>query len=170
MRIGPDDAGVLELGGRTIDVLGMPGHDAAAIVLYDRRTGILFTGDNIYPGRLYVRDWDTYARSTQRLTNFADTRLVSHLLGNHIEQTATPFLEYPIGAIYQPNEHVLELTRAHLIELNQEIARRKGQPARVALRDLTIFPSTPEANAELRRTNVEQQQRRTQYAQPPPER
>jgi hydroxyacylglutathione hydrolase len=166
----PTDPGVLELGDRTIDVLGMPGHDVAAIVLYDRRTGILLTGDNIYPGRLYIRDWNTYARSTQRLANFAGTHLVSHLLGNHIEQTATPFLEYPIGAIYQPNEHVLELTRATLLELNQEIAKLEGQPTRVALRDLTIFPSTPEASAELRRTNVEKRQRQTQYAQPPPER
>ena len=164
----PNDPGVLELGNRTIDVLGMPGHDAAAIVLYDRRTGILFTGDNIYPGRLYIRDWPTYAQSTQRLVDFADQHLVSHLLGNHIEQSATPFLEYTIGSIYQPNEHVLELTRANLIELNQELIRLKGQPARVALRDLTIYPSTP-GSPSMRQLSIEteKRQRQTQYAQPP---
>lgn len=167
----PEGSGELELGGRTLDVLGMPGHDDAAIVFYDRRTGILFTGDNIYPGRLYIRDWPAYARSTQRLVDFAETHLVSHLLGNHIEQSATPFLEFPIGSIYQPNEHALELSRAHLIELNQELIRLKGKPARVALRDLTLYPSTPET-PELRQTlrETHKRQRATQYAQPPGQR
>ena len=165
------DAGQFDLGQRTLDVLAMPGHDDAAIIFYDRRTGILFTGDNIYPGRLYIRDWATYARSTQRLVDFAQSHLVSHLLGNHIEQSATPFLEFPIGSIYQPNEHTLELSRAHLIELNQELIRLKGKPARVALRDLTIYPSTPET-PQLRQTQIDTQkkQRATQYAQPPLER
>lgn len=168
----PSSPGQLDLGNRVLDVLGMPGHDTAAIVFYDRRTGILLTGDNIYPGRLYIRDWDAYARSTQRLVDFADAHLVSHLLGNHIEQTATPFLEYPIGSIYQPREHALELHRAHLLELNRELVRLKGQPARVALRDLTIFPYTAAANAVLRQTSAEteKRQRKTQYAQPAPER
>jgi hydroxyacylglutathione hydrolase len=171
--ITPSPAGVgqLELGNRTLDVLGMPGHDAAAIVFYDRRTGILFTGDNIYPGRLYIRDWAAYAQSTQRLVDFAETHLVSHLLGNHIEQSATPFLEYPIGSIYQPHEHVLELARAHLIELNQELIKLKGKPARVALRDLTIYPSTP-GTPEMRQTlrETQKRQRATQYSQPAVER
>ncbi len=168
----PAGPGQLDLGNRTIDILGMPGHDAAAIVLYDRRTGILLTGDNIYPGRLYIRDWDAYTRSTQRLVDFADKHLVSHLLGNHIEQTATPFLEYPIGSIYQPQEHALELTRANLLELNRELIHLKGQPARVALRDLTIYPSSAAGNAEMRQSSVEteKRQRKTQYAQPAPER
>lgn len=165
----PTSPGLLDLGGRIIDVLGMPGHDDAAIVLYDRRTGVLFTGDNIYPGRIYIRDWDAYARSTQRLVEFSQTRLVSHLLGNHIEQSATPFLEYPIGSIYQPNEHVLELTRANLWELDREIARLRGTPARVALRDLTIYPSTPSGSSAMRQKSIEteQRQRKTQYSQPP---
>jgi len=165
------DAGQLDLGQRLLDVLAMPGHDEAAIIFYDRRTGILFTGDNIYPGRLYIRDWPTYARSTQRLVDFAQTHLISHLLGNHIEQSATPFLEFPIGSIYQPHEHALELSRAHLIELNQELIRLQGKPARVALRDLTIYPSTP-GTPQLRQTEIDTQkkQRATQYAQPPLER
>ena len=168
----PTSPGQLDLGDRTLDVLGMPGHDAAALVFYDRRTGILLTGDNLYPGRLYIRDWPTYAASTARLVAFAEEHLVSHLLGNHIEQTATPFLEYPIGSIYQPNEHPLELTRAHLLELHHALTRQNGVPARLALRDFTIFPSTPESNAELRQVGpeTERRQRATQYAQPPSQR
>lgn len=167
----PEGAGQMDLGQRVLDVLGMPGHDAAAVIFYDRRTGILFTGDNIYPGRLYIRDWATYSRSTQRLVDFAATHLVSHLLGNHIEQSATPYLEFPIGSIYQPHEHALELGRAHVIELNQELIRLNGQPARVALRDFTIYPSTPGTPAMRQtRINTEKKQRATQYAQPPVER
>ncbi len=45
----PEDAGTIDLGGRLIDVLAIPGHDQASIALYDRRTGLLLTGDSLYP-------------------------------------------------------------------------------------------------------------------------
>ncbi|MBY0507119.1 MAG: MBL fold metallo-hydrolase [Bryobacteraceae bacterium] len=140
LGLAPEGDGQVELGERTLDVFAMPGHDTAAIIYYDRRTGILFTGDNIYPGRLYIRDWAAYVRSTRRLVDFTATRRVSHLLGNHIEQTATPYVEFPVGTKYQPEEHGLELGRAHLLELQAELARLNGKPARVALRDFTLYP------------------------------
>ena len=40
----------VDLGGRVLDLIPIPGHDAG-IALYDRRTGILLTGDSVYPGR-----------------------------------------------------------------------------------------------------------------------
>ena len=42
----------------------------ASIALYDRRTGLLLTGDTLYPGRLYVRDGPAFAASIQRLVAF----------------------------------------------------------------------------------------------------
>ena len=36
---------------------------------------------------------------------------MSHVLGAHIEMTATPKVNYPYGTTYQPNEHALPLTR-----------------------------------------------------------
>ena len=81
------------------DVIAIPGHHPAHLAYYDRRTGILLTGDHLYPGRLYVDDLATYLASTRRLVEFTATRPVAHILGNHIEQTSTPYLDYPVGIL-----------------------------------------------------------------------
>jgi glyoxylase-like metal-dependent hydrolase (beta-lactamase superfamily II) len=136
----PVDIGKIDLGERLLDVIPIPGHHAASIALYDRRTGNLLTGDSLYPGRLYTSDADVpiYAASAQRLTNFAEAHPIAHVLGTHIEQSRTPFLDYSRGTTYQPEEHVLELTRAHIFELNDAFQNMEGKPATVALPDFTI--------------------------------
>ena len=52
-----------------------------------RCTGLLLTGDTLYPGRLYVRDWAAFAATVGRLLAFAEDYPVRHLLGGHIEMT-----------------------------------------------------------------------------------
>jgi hydroxyacylglutathione hydrolase len=52
----PKDIVQFDLGGRVLDIIGIPGHEEASIAIYDRQTGVLLTGDTVYPGRLYVRD------------------------------------------------------------------------------------------------------------------
>jgi hydroxyacylglutathione hydrolase len=135
--------GLIDLGDRIIDVLAIPGHHAAHVAYYDRKTGILLTGDHLYPGRLYVADFPAYVATTQRLVPFTESHPVSHILGNHIEQSSTPYVDYPTGTKYQPNEHSLELGRAHLLELMSALTALDGKPAKVFLRDLTIYPVTP---------------------------
>ncbi|HEY2381100.1 MAG TPA: MBL fold metallo-hydrolase, partial [Terriglobia bacterium] len=54
------------------------------------------------------------------------------------EQTSTPFVDYPRGTVYQPEEHVLELTRGTLLELNEVLVNLKGKPERVVLRDIIL--------------------------------
>jgi hydroxyacylglutathione hydrolase len=49
----PVDVGFIDLGGRIIDVIPIPGHDKLSLALYDRQTGVLLAGDSLYPGRLY---------------------------------------------------------------------------------------------------------------------
>ena len=137
----PDDRGSVDLGGRVIDVLATPGHDAIGVALYDRQTGILFTGDNVYPGRLYIRDFAAYEHSNQRMIRFTEGRPVAHILGNHIEQTRTPFRDYPVGTLYQPDEHELALARGVLLEIQAGLAAMHGTPARVAYRDFTLWPT-----------------------------
>lgn len=138
----PTDIGKLDLGGRVLDVIPIPGHHEASIVLYDRLTGNLLTGDSLYPGRLYVPEGGipVYAASAQRLADFVATRPIAHVLGTHIEQTRTPYLDYPTGTTYQPDEHTLELTRAHVLELNDAFRRMNGKAEPVALPDFTIVP------------------------------
>ena len=139
----PADAGTIDLGGRVLDVLGIPGHQDASIALYDRKTGNLLTGDSLYPGRLYVSDFPAYVASAKRLADFARTHNIAHVLGTHIEQSATPYLDYPRGTTYQPNEHRLELTRANVIELSEGFESMKGTPEKLALPDFTIQPQAP---------------------------
>jgi glyoxylase-like metal-dependent hydrolase (beta-lactamase superfamily II) len=139
----PDQPGSIDLGDRIIDVLAIPGHQAAHVAYYDRKTGILLTGDHLYPGRLYITDFPAYVASTQRLMQFTESHPVAHILGCHIEQTSTPYLDYPTGTQYQPQEHSLELGRAHLLELMSALEALHGKPAKVFLRDLTIYPREP---------------------------
>ncbi len=139
----PEQAGAIDLGGRVLDVIGIPGHQPAAAAYYDRQTGILLTGDNLYPGRLYISDFPVYLASTQRLVKFTEGRAVAHILGCHIEQSSTPYVDYPIGTTYQPHEHSLELGRAHLLELLAGLEQMQAKPVKLALRDFTIFPREP---------------------------
>ena len=73
------------LGDRELTVLGIPGHEDASIALFDERTGWLLTGDTVYPGRLYVRDWDAFRASIHRLARFARTHDVTWIVGTHVE-------------------------------------------------------------------------------------
>src|SRR5207248_6122598 len=140
LRQWPDETATYDLGDRLIDIIPIPGHQEASIAIYDRRTGILLTGDTLYPGRLYVRDGTAYARSIQRLVAFTDGKAVTHVLGAHIENARTPYLDYPEGTKYQPDEHALELGRAHLLELNEALHRMNGVIVKSAFRDFTIWP------------------------------
>jgi glyoxylase-like metal-dependent hydrolase (beta-lactamase superfamily II) len=136
----PTEVVTYDLGDRVLDVIPIPGHEGSSIAIYDRQTGILFTGDSLYPGRLYVEDAPAFSLSIQRLVDFTHRKIVTHVLGNHVEQTRTPYLDYPIGTVYQPDEHELELGRAHLLELNDALRDMNGKIARMALRDFTVWP------------------------------
>ncbi len=126
-----------------MDIVPIPGHSAASIALYDRNTGILLAGDTLYPGRLYVADFAAYQASVDRLVKFTEGKPVAHVLGNHIEQTNTPFLDYPVGTMYQPNEHELALSRGTLLELQNAVHGMNGTPKRLALRDFSVWPVGP---------------------------
>lgn len=136
----PAQPGTLDLGKRVLDIMPIPGHEAASIAIYDRTTGILLTGDSLYPGRLYVSDWNEYRRSIARLTAFTRTRPIAHVLGTHIEQTRTPFRDYPTGTTYQPSEHALDLSRGSLLELDQALGDAGETPVRIDLRDFSVVP------------------------------
>ncbi len=136
----PTGIGTIDLGDRVLDVIPIPGHQPASIALYDRRTGILLTGDTFYPGRLYVRDTAAFAESIDRLARFVRAHRVTHLLGAHVEQSNTPYVDYPVGTKDQPNEHPLDLTAAQLFELDSAVQSMRGRMRRVLLRDVTIWP------------------------------
>ncbi len=141
----PTDLGSVDLGNRVIDLIPIPGHDVAGIALYDRQTGVLLTGDSFYPGRLYVGDaeFPAFVASHRRLVEFTKDKPVANILGTHIEQTSTPFVDYPRGTVYQPDEHTLELSRGTLLELDEALTRLNGKLSRVVLRDVILSPRVP---------------------------
>ena len=135
--------GRVDLGGRVLNIVPIPGHDHYAIALYDRQTGIVLTGDNLYPGRLYIPNFTAYKASTERLIAFLEGKPVSYVLGNHIEETSTPFKDFPIGSIYHPNEHRLQLSFGSLLELEDGLKSMERAPHRMAMADFTIWPLNP---------------------------
>jgi glyoxylase-like metal-dependent hydrolase (beta-lactamase superfamily II) len=136
----PEDIGQMDLGDRIIDVIPIPGHDTLSIALYDRQTGILIAGDSLYPGRVFVRDMDEFAASNQRMIDFTRDKIVAHILGCHIEQSTTPYVDYPVGTQYAPSEVPLAMSRAHLLEMNEALKEMKGSHERKFMRDFTIWP------------------------------
>jgi glyoxylase-like metal-dependent hydrolase (beta-lactamase superfamily II) len=143
----PEQILALDLGGRVLDVIPIPGHQDASVAIYDRKTGILLTGDTVYPGRISVRNMPEFVRSMHRLIDFTSDKPVAHILGTHIEQTTTPFVDYPRGTKYQPEEHPLALSRGVLFELIDAVASMKDPMARVDLSDISIVPRKPDAPA-----------------------
>ncbi|MBG6223637.1 glyoxylase-like metal-dependent hydrolase (beta-lactamase superfamily II) [Arthrobacter sp. CAN_A2] len=137
----PDERGEVDLGGRTLVVLATPGHDAAAVTFHDPWTGILFTGDTVYRGRLYIEDWTAFSRSIDRLIRFGDTHPVTHVVGCHIEMTTTPGVDYPVRTTYQPDEPPLEMTVDHLHLVRSALDAAGPKPVRMVCDDFILWPT-----------------------------
>jgi glyoxylase-like metal-dependent hydrolase (beta-lactamase superfamily II) len=138
----PDQTAAFDLGGRVLDIIPAPGHEPAEISVFDRRTHLLLTGDELYPGRLYVptREFATYRRSIDRIVDFTRSRNVSWVLGCHVEMTRTPGRDYPFHAASHPSEHRLELPYASLLELDAALHKMGDQPQLDVHHDFIIYP------------------------------
>jgi hydroxyacylglutathione hydrolase len=135
----PDQILPFDLGGRVLDITGSPGHHRAAITIYDPWTGFLLTGDTVYPGRLYAFDFPQFAASLDRMVALAESRPVTHVLGCHIEMTTRPGRDYPLGALYQPDEPALEMTVGQLRDVRAAAAAVAGKPGVHPFDDFIIY-------------------------------
>jgi glyoxylase-like metal-dependent hydrolase (beta-lactamase superfamily II) len=129
----PAGRAVLDLGGRSIDVLPAPGHLADHVVLFDRTRGLLLTGDTLLPGPLTVRDWGAYRESIRRIARFCrdaagSGHAVRHVLGAHIEMSHRPGVLYDLGTTYQPDEFPLPLTVEDLFALEDALDAAGDEP------------------------------------------
>lgn len=136
----PEEIVDFDLGNRLMKIIPIPGHQASSIAVYDKSTKILLTGDTFYPGRLYVKDWNTFKMSIERLVKFTDNNEISTILGNHIEMTQTPGVDYPMETIYQPKEHRLPLGIRQLQELSIALTKLGNQPTRGIYDSFIIYP------------------------------
>ncbi len=141
----PEEIVPFDLGGRVLDVIPLPGHEPSHVALYDRRTGILLTGDSLYPGRLYVPepDFAAFVASIDRLAAFAETHPVTGILGTHVEMTTRPGEDYPPRAVVRPDERRLELGIEHLRELRDALHSMAGAPRRDVRADFIVQPVKP---------------------------
>lgn len=125
----PNDTVVYDLGGRSLHVIATPGHEDAEVSIYDAYSQILFTGDLVLPGRLYITDWEAFCASIDRLVEFCQHHEVLHLVGCHIEMSKYPRVDYLIRTTYQPHERALPMTVTQLKAIQvaaREIESKQG--------------------------------------------
>jgi hydroxyacylglutathione hydrolase len=135
----PQGRATLDLGGRTLVVVPIPGHQDESLAVYDQKTGWLLTGDTLYPGRLYVNDWAEYKASISRLADFSRSHRISAVMGTHIEMSATGEL-FPPGSTYQPNEAALVLSVDHLLLLNERLEKSGDEPTELTMDEFAVVP------------------------------
>jgi glyoxylase-like metal-dependent hydrolase (beta-lactamase superfamily II) len=138
----PNDIEAFDLGGRSLDIIPTPGHEPAEIAVFDPRTRLLLMGDELYPGRLYVPadEFKTYRASIDRVLEHTRSLKVSWILGNHIEMTQTTGRDYAFHAATHPAERRLELSYAHLLELDAALHRMGDLPKLDIHRDFIVYP------------------------------
>ena len=80
------DGEILDLGGRQLEVLHVPGHTPDATALLDADNGLLFTGDTFYDAEIWLfvpeTNLDDYDRAISRLADIENR--VKYLLGAHV--------------------------------------------------------------------------------------
>ncbi|MCW1430692.1 MBL fold metallo-hydrolase [Novosphingobium sp. JCM 18896] len=141
----PDQIVRYDLGGRALSIIPTPGHQAAAIMVYDPRLRILLSGDTIYPGRLYVpvNFLADNRASIDRVAGFAARHPIRALLGAHIEMTNKPGQDYPHEAATHPDEHPLELPVETIAELRTGLKAPLDQPGQPQVHDRFIITPVP---------------------------
>lgn len=86
------DGSLIDLGGRRLEVLAIPGHTPDSVALLDRKAGLLFTGDTFYEGPIWLffpgTDLEAYARSVARLADLAP--ILSNVHPAHNTPQANP--------------------------------------------------------------------------------
>lgn len=123
----------IDLGGRQITVLKTPGTHKDGLSFYDHRTGLLFTGDLLMPGRILIANDADYIASLELLEAFIRQNPVRWLLGGHIEMSTTPGVQYSTRTNFKPNEHVLQLEPEAIGEALLHARRIRGK-AEAAIR------------------------------------
>ena len=138
----PEGTGSLDLGGRSVEVLPTPGHHASHVMVYDGATRIMFSGDAIYPGRLYfVCDKaGEYAASLDRVAGFAETHPIDWLLGGHVEMKAAPGQSFNGQGKSRHGEHVLELPGNALGEVQEAFAGIGDYPRVTPFAEFILLP------------------------------
>jgi glyoxylase-like metal-dependent hydrolase (beta-lactamase superfamily II) len=142
----PRDIATFDLGNRALTIIPTPGHEAAHIMVYDSRTQLLFSGDMLYAGRLYVPAdaFVTFRNSVNRIAAFAQTHPIVMVLGAHIEMTNVPGRDYPMEAASHPDEHPLALPVSAIKRLKAAVDLMADAPVISDQGDFIVYPRPPQ--------------------------
>jgi glyoxylase-like metal-dependent hydrolase (beta-lactamase superfamily II) len=96
------DGSIIELGGRSLEVIATPGHTPDALMLLDRETGLLFTGDSFYEGPIYLfspgTDLRAYRASMERVSALA-AGLTALMPGHNTARADPSYLQRVVDAL-----------------------------------------------------------------------
>ena len=86
------DGTIIDLGGRQLEIIAVPGHTPDAIALFDPAAGYLWTGDSFYEGPIWLfapeTDLESYAKSVERMAALAPR--LTRLFPAHNTPVANP--------------------------------------------------------------------------------
>lgn len=86
------DGHTIDLGGRQLEIIQVPGHTPDAVALLDRANGLLWTGDSYYDATIWLyvpeTDLDSYELSLEKLATLAPD--LKRLLPAHNTISADP--------------------------------------------------------------------------------
>jgi glyoxylase-like metal-dependent hydrolase (beta-lactamase superfamily II) len=142
----PESVARFHLGGRNLSIIPTPGHEPSHIMVWDPRTRLMFSGDMLYPGRIYVPvdQWPVFVASADRLAAFAKAHRIEALLGAHIEMTNTPGKDFRSRAPVHADEHPLPLPSDAITRLQTIVTAAAGTPARSNAGDFIVYPVPPQ--------------------------
>jgi hydroxyacylglutathione hydrolase len=135
----PDGEAAVDLGGRSLVVVPIPGHQEESLAVYDKATKWLLTGDTMYPGRLIVKDWAAYKASIGRLVQFSKDHEISAIMGTHIEMSRGGEL-FPPGSTFQPDEARLPLAVDDLLRLHERLTQAGNKPTAIRMERFVVAP------------------------------
>ena len=97
-----DEGDVIDLGDRVFDVMHLPGHSPGSIALYEKETGLLFSGDVVYDGELlddlFHSNAEHLAESLNRLRELpVNTVHAGHYMSFDRQKLRTIIDEYLAG-------------------------------------------------------------------------
>lgn len=114
-----------DIGDRALLVTATPGHDARSITTIDPASGLMFSGDTAYPGRLYIEDLPAAKLSLAAMVDLAETHGIHTVLGAHVEN-ARGGGDYPVLTRFHRDEAPFALTSAQLRALRDDVQRADG--------------------------------------------
>lgn len=146
----PSGNKVFDLGGRVVDIIATPGHHDSHVMVYDRSTGLLFSGDALYPGRLYFRCGKAgeFKSSIDRVADFTSTRDISWILGAHIELAREPGKPFDSNDLVRTDERLLEMPPSAITDVQMALRRMGDEPRVESFADFILFPHPADPGAK----------------------